>query len=73
MNLSDKQTTEGALPSRSTQDGMARHMDLRTWQAQLLRGVLLAASLVGLFAAVAGTYDAYVYRQYWIIPLYWVA
>ena len=37
-------------------------MDLRVWQEQLLRGVLLAAAIVGLLVAVAGTYDAYVYR-----------
>ncbi|NIV29048.1 MAG: hypothetical protein GWN58_05925, partial [Anaerolineae bacterium] len=49
------------------------HMDLRTWQEQLLRGLLLAAAIVGLFAAVAGTYDAYIYEQYRIIPLYWAA
>ena len=73
MNVSDKQTTEGALPSGSIQDGTLRRMDLRTWQGQLLRGVLLAAAIVGLLAAVAGTYDAYVYEQHWIIPLYWVA
>jgi GAF domain-containing protein len=35
--------------------------------------MLLAATVVGLLAAVAGTYDAYVYEQHWIIPLYWVA
>ncbi|NIV37149.1 MAG: hypothetical protein GWN58_49280, partial [Anaerolineae bacterium] len=73
MNESDKQTIEGALPSHPAQDGALRQMDLRTWQEQLLRGVLLAAAIVGLLAAVAGTYDAYVYEQHWIIPLYWAA
>ena len=73
MNLSDKQTTEGALPLLSSEHGTSHRTGLRTWQEQLLRGVLLAASFVGLFAAVAGTYDAYVYQQHWIIPLYWVA
>lgn len=47
--------------------------DLRVWQEQLLRGVLLAAAIIGLLVAVAGTYDAYVYQQLWIIPLYWGA
>ena len=73
MTVSDEQITEGTLPSRSSQDGTLRHMDLRVWQEQLLRGVLLAAAIVGLLVAVAGTYDAYVYEQLWIIPLYWTA
>ena len=73
MSVSDEQMTEGMVPSRSSQDGTLRHMDLRVWQEQLLRGVLLAAAIVGLLVAVAGTYDAYVYEQLWIIPLYWVA
>ena len=73
MNLPDKQTTEGALSLPSSQHGTLHRAGLRTWQEQLLRGVLLAASFVGLFAAVAGTYDAYTYQQHWIIPLYWVA
>ena len=73
MSVSDEQIAEGTLPSRSSQDGTLRHMDLRMWQEQLLRGVLLAAAIVGLLVAVAGTYDAYVYQQLWIIPLYWTA
>ena len=73
MSVSDIQTTEGSQPFPPAQEDTLRHTDLRTWQEQLLRGMLLAATVVGLFAAVAGTYDAYVYQQHWIIPLYWVA
>jgi GAF domain-containing protein len=73
MGEFDKSTSVVSLPSLSTEDETLRHADLRLWQEQLLRGVLLAAAIVGLFVAAAGTYDAYVYGQLWIIPLFWGA
>jgi GAF domain-containing protein len=73
MSASEEQKAEGTLPSRSSQDEALRHKNLRVWQEQLVRGVLLAAATVGLAVAVAGTFDAYVYGQLWIIPLYWAA
>jgi GAF domain-containing protein len=73
MSVSNEQTTEGSLPSRSIQDGMLGQTDLRVWQEQLLRGVLLAAAIAGLLVTVAGIYNAHVYQQVWIMALYWVA
>lgn len=73
MSEFDESTSAVSLPSLSTEDETLRHADLRLWQEQLLRGVLLAAAIVGLFVAAAGTYDAYVYGQLWIIPLFWGA
>jgi GAF domain-containing protein len=73
MSEFDGSTSAAALPVSSAEDKTLRQADLRLWQEQLLRGVLLAAAIVGLFVAAAGTYDAYVYGQIWIIPLFWGA
>jgi GAF domain-containing protein len=71
MSEFNESTVEGSLLSLPAENEALRGTDLRLWQEQLLRGVLLAAAIVGLFVAAAGTYDAYVYGQLWIIPLFW--
>ncbi|MFL7810309.1 MAG: GAF domain-containing protein [Anaerolineae bacterium] len=73
MSEFNESAAEGSLRSLSTEDEALRRADLRVWQEQLLRGVLLAAAIVGLFVAAAGTYDSWVYEQFWIIPLFWAA
>ena len=73
MSESNESTVERSVASASSQDVALPPGDLRVWQEQLLRGVLVAAAIVGLFVAAAGTYDAYLYQQYWIIPLFWTA
>ncbi len=72
MSESNESMAEGALSSPAVTDGAMRESDLRVFQEQLLGGVLRAAAIVGLLAAIAGTYDAYVYQRLWIIPLFWV-
>ena len=47
--------------------------ELRTWQRQLLQGVLRALAIVVLFAVAAGTYDAVGRGQYWTVPFYFVS
>ncbi|MGD9404778.1 MAG: hypothetical protein PVH95_06465, partial [Anaerolineae bacterium] len=73
MSESSELTSEYELTSSPVQDETSRRADLRVWQEQLLRGVLLATAAVGLFVAAAGTYDAFLYQQFWIIPLFWIA
>ncbi len=71
MSETNESMTEGVLPSPAVTDRAMRQTDLRVFQGQLLGGVLRAAAIVGLLAAIAGTYDAYVYQRFWIIPLFW--
>ena len=73
MSESSELSSEYELTSSPVQDETSRQADLRVWQEQLLRGVLLATAAVGLFVAAAGTYDAFLYQQFWIIPLFWIA
>ncbi len=42
---------------------------LRAWQEQLIQGVLRAMVPLGFIAAAAGSYDAYLQAEYWIIAL----
>ncbi len=72
MSESNESMAEEALSSPAVTDGAMRESDLGVFQEQLLGGVLRAAAIVGLLAAIAGTYDAYVYQRLWIIPLFWV-
>jgi GAF domain-containing protein len=47
--------------------------DVRTWQQQLLRGVLRALVIIGVPALVLGSYSAYETQDMWLIPLYLAA
>ena len=44
--------------------------DIRTWQKQLLRGILRALVVIGAIALVPGSYSAYKTQDVWLIPFY---
>ncbi len=44
--------------------------DIRTWQRQLVRGVLRVLTIVGALALVAGSYNAYTEGEAGLIPYY---
>ncbi|MGC9395557.1 MAG: GAF domain-containing protein [Anaerolineae bacterium] len=44
--------------------------DIRVWQQQLIRGVLMALTIVGPLAVIAGSYYAYTTQTAWLIPIY---
>ena len=43
---------------------------IRTWQEQLLRGILRALVAIGTVALVPGSYSAYETQDVWLIPFY---
>ncbi len=47
--------------------------DVRTWQQQLVRGVLYATAVIGGLVAVGGCYNAYASQNIVLIPFYLVA
>lgn len=44
--------------------------DIQVWQQQLIRGVLMALTIVGPLAVIAGSYYAYTTQTGWLIPIY---
>jgi len=44
--------------------------DIQVWRQQLIRSVLRAVVVIGLPAALVGSYEAYVGQIQWVIPLY---
>ncbi|MFN2282892.1 MAG: GAF domain-containing protein, partial [Anaerolineae bacterium] len=46
------------------------NQDIRVWQQQLIRGVLLSLVIVGPLAVIAGSYYAYTTQTGWLIPIY---
>ena len=52
---------------------VAKNQDIHAWQQQLLRGVLLALTIVGPLAVIAGSYYAYTTNTMWLIPSYLIA
>lgn len=53
------------------QDRAAILAEVRTWQEQLVQGMLRAIAIVGFLAAAAGTYDSYTNQEWWTLPFYW--
>lgn len=45
--------------------------NLRTWQAQLVSGMLRVAAVVGFLAVVAGSFDALERENPWVLFIYW--
>jgi GAF domain-containing protein len=46
------------------------NQDVRVWQQQLIRSVLLSLVIVGPLAVIAGSYYAYTTQTAWLIPSY---
>jgi len=58
---------EGEL---SVQESTFPMVNIRTWQKQLLRGILRALVGIGAVAIVTGSYSAYETQDAWLIPFY---
>jgi GAF domain-containing protein len=54
----------------AVQDDTSPVENIRTWQQQLLRGVLRALVVLATVAIVPGSYSAYETQDTWLIPLY---
>jgi GAF domain-containing protein len=66
----------GQSMSAANQDRPAEPLaatDVQALQEQLLRGLLRALSIIGLFVSVLATYDAYASQDLWAIPSYWIS
>jgi GAF domain-containing protein len=52
-------------------ENLSPQEEMRTWQKQLIRGMLRAMIVAGLLAAAAGTYDSLESGDLWTLPIYW--
>lgn len=46
---------------------------VETLQEELMQGFLIALSIIGIFTAGVGTYEAILGADQWLIPLYWIS
>jgi GAF domain-containing protein len=71
--LKDPPSRKGVSNTQDIADADIADADIRTFQRQLLRGVLRVAAIVGLLVVLAGSYDAYIYQSWWTCGMYWAA
>lgn len=73
MSASSEETGAGALVTAALEERVPGANNIRAWQQQLLRIVLRAAVIVGIFVVLAGSYDAFLHQDWWVIAAYWAA
>lgn len=73
MSASSEEMGAGSLETAALEEQVSGPGDIRAWQQQLLRIVLRAAVVVGIFVVLAGSYDAFLHQDWWVIAAYWAA